>query len=140
LISGITRLVENARGETLIEKSYKAIYYGVTEGVYLAYAPIKTITAVKVVELGTETALTSTDYYVEGLNSKAIRFDPAILQKTLIVEYTAGYTTVPSDLKAVIKSELQFMFKEKTQSGAFIDYLSKMKKVPQGTAPQLYSI
>ena len=140
LISGITRLVENARGEAITSKVYRAIYYSVFDGIMLANAPIVSIDSLVTLEQGVSTAISSDDYFLQGIATKAVVFKNPLTDAIVQVDYTAGYSTVPADLKALIKSELQFMFKEKTSSMEFMNYLSKMKKKAQGTAPQLYSI
>ena len=110
------------------------------DGILLANAPIVSIDSLVTLEQGVSTAISSDDYFLQGIATKAVVFKNPLTDAIVQVDYTAGYTTVPADLKALIKSELQFMFKEKTSSMEFMNYLSKMKKKAQGTAPQLYSI
>lgn len=113
LITSARQRLEKWTGRSFGSKSITAYWQTFSKEVELPYSPVISITSVKTIYQGTETALTSgDDYYTTGLDLKILNFVNIVQRRwgvtktSLEVQYTAGYTALPKALKEAILKEV----------------------------------
>jgi uncharacterized phiE125 gp8 family phage protein len=130
LISSARTNLERYTGSTFATKTLVATYQKVAENIDIPYGPIQSITHVKSIdESGTKTTLTAgTDYLVTGNNFKNIRFYG--IDTPIEIEYVAGYTALPTDLKVAILKQvaMDFEFRENVMDSSQVTELSNGAK------------
>jgi uncharacterized phiE125 gp8 family phage protein len=130
LISSARTNLERYTGSTFATKTLVATFQQVAENIDIPYGPIQSITHVKSIdESGTKTTLTAgTDYLVTGNNFKNIRFYG--IDTPIEIEYVAGYTTLPADLKVAILKQvaMDFEFRENVMDSSQVTELSNGAK------------
>jgi uncharacterized phiE125 gp8 family phage protein len=114
LISAITDQVERYIGIDLQSKTRQSYWQRTGGYVVLPYGPHTSVSAVvSRDEENVDTTLVSgTDYVVEGMDYKEIRF----YNKTggqIIATYVTGYTTCPDAIRGAILQELSFQYKNR---------------------------
>lgn len=111
LISSARTRLERYTGVSFGTKTLVATYQQVASNIEIPYGPIQSITHVKSIdESGVKTTLVAgTDYLVTGNAYKNIRFYNGI-DTPIEIEYVAGYTTTPADLKVGIMKQVAMDF------------------------------
>lgn len=131
LISSARTNLERYTGSTFATKTLVATFQKVAENIDIPYGPIQSITSVKSIdEAGVKTTLVAgTDYLVTGNNFKNIRFYGGI-DTPIEIEYVAGYTALPADLKVAILKQvaMDFEFRENVLDSSQVTELSNGAK------------
>lgn len=131
LISSARTKLERYTGSTFATKTLVSTFQQVADNIDIPYGPIQSITHVKSIdETGTKTTLTSgTDYVVTGNLFKNIRFIGGI-DTPIEIEYVAGYTALPADLKVAILKQvgMDFEFRENVLDSSQVTELSNGAK------------
>lgn len=122
----ITRIIKTAikqcelyTGKTLITKTYKYSFYNsIIQAVKLLYAPIQSISSVKVVnEENSETTINSSVYFIDTiggiLNFKTVPANFYRLDITYIAGYGSNATDVPEELKQAMLIHIARMYDDK---------------------------
>jgi uncharacterized phiE125 gp8 family phage protein len=103
----------------------------VSDNIDIPYGPIQSITSVKSIdETGTKTTLTAgTDYLVTGNLFKNIRFFG--IDTPIEIEYVAGYTALPADLKVSILKQvaMDFEYREGTSDTKMMELSNSATKL-----------
>ncbi len=140
LISSARTNLERYTGSTFATKTLVATYQKVAENIDIPYGPIQSITHVKSIdESGTKTTLTAgTDYLVTGNNFKNIRFYG--IDTPIEIEYVAGYTALPADLKVAILKQvaMDFEFRENVMDSSQVTELSNGAKQHAASYRRVY--
>lgn len=130
LISSARTKLERYTGCTFATKTLVSTFQQVSDSVDIPYGPIQSITHVKSIDSsGTKSTLTSgTDYIVTGNLFKTIRFYG--IATPIEIEYVAGYTSLPSDLKVSILKQvgMDFEFRENVLDSSQVTELSNGAK------------
>lgn len=131
LISSARTKLERYTGSTFATKTLVSTFQQVADNIDIPYGPIQSITHVKSIdETGVKTTLTAgTDYLVTGNNFKNIRFFSGI-DTPIEIEYVAGYTSLPADLKVAILKQvgMDFEFRENVMDSSQVTELSNGAK------------
>lgn len=109
LIAAVEDLTEQYTGLTLREKTMTIEYAQYGHEVQLPYGPKHVVTAVRRVEQGTATALTTAEYHVAGQEHKTLYIDRHYSSQQLQIDLTAGYgiANVPDAIRvAMLKAIL----------------------------------
>lgn len=116
LISSSRIRLERYTGCSFGSKVLVATFMQTANEIEIPYGPVQSIEYVKAInDDGTKTTLTlGTDYIVIGNLFKTIRFYET--GKPIEIQYTAGYTSLPVDLKVCIlkQAALDFEYREGT--------------------------
>jgi len=130
LISSARTKLERYTGCTFATKTLVSTFQQVSDNIDIPYGPIQSITHVKSIDSsGTKSTLTSgTDYIVTGNLFKTIRFYG--IATPIEIEYVAGYTSLPSDLKVSILKQvgMDFEFRENVLDSSQVTELSNGAK------------
>jgi uncharacterized phiE125 gp8 family phage protein len=130
LISSARTNLERYTGCTFGTKTLVSTFQQVSDNIDIPYGPIQSITHVKSIdESGTKTTLTAgTDYLITGNNFKNIRFFG--IDTPIEIQYVAGYTSLPSDLKVAIMKQvaIDFQYRESTVEGSVTELSNSAKK------------
>jgi len=130
LISSARTNLERYTGCTFGTKTLVSTFQQVSDNIDIPYGPIQSITHVKSIdESGTKTTLTAgTDYLITGNNFKNIRFFG--IDTPIEIQYVAGYTSLPSDLKVAIMKQvaIDFQYRESTIEGSVTELSNSAKK------------
>lgn len=117
----ITALIKAARiacekyaNQSFITRTVTAKIHNGLGNFYLPYGPVVSVTSVKDGSI-TLTGFTIDDFAVPSDND-------------LVATYTAGYTTLPEDIKTAIKNQVSFMY-EKRGSEEMTNGMSEMSKL-----------
>lgn len=131
LISGARTKLERYTGCSFGTKTLVATFQQVADNIDIPYGPIQSITHVKSIdETGVKTTLVAgTDYLVTGNNFKNIRFFSGI-DTPIEIEYVAGYTSLPADLKVAIMKQvgMDFEYRENVLDSSAATELSNGAK------------
>lgn len=131
LISSARTRLERHTGCTFATKTLVSTFNQTADNVEIPYGPVQTITHVKSIdESGTKTTLTlGTDYSIIGNNFKTIVFYSNML-RPIEIEYVAGYTALPADLKIAIMKQvgMDFEFRENVMDSSYTTELSNGAK------------
>jgi uncharacterized phiE125 gp8 family phage protein len=115
LITQVRRRIENLCGISIVSKTV-ILTTDFTQEDYLPYGPVSAITEVKLrVDTNTDgtpdyDTLVDDDYTTDG--EDYLLFNSSYIGRHKIT-YTAGYTTVPDDLKLAILNECAFRFQNR---------------------------
>jgi uncharacterized phiE125 gp8 family phage protein len=117
LITQVRRRIENLCGISIVTKTV-ILTAGITCDEHLPYGPVSSITEVKYqtgndATTGAEewdTITGTSDYYTNGQEYKI--FKPGY-GGTFQITYTAGYSTVPDDLKLAVLNECAYRFQNR---------------------------
>lgn len=130
LISSARTKLERYTGCTFATKTLVSTFQQVSDNIDIPYGPIQSITHVKSIdESGTKTTLTAgTDYLVTGNLFKTITFFG--IATPIEIEYVAGYTSLPADLKVAILKQvgMDFEFRENILDSSQVTELSNGAK------------
>jgi uncharacterized phiE125 gp8 family phage protein len=130
LISSARTNLERYTGCTFGTKTLVSTFQQVASNIDIPYGPIQSITHVKSIdEGGVKTTLTAgTDYLITGNNFKNIRFFG--IDTPIEIEYVAGYTSLPTDLKIAIMKQvaIDFQYRESTIEGSVTELSNSAKK------------
>ena len=131
LITSSRVSLERYTGSTFGTKTLVATFQKVADNIDIPYGPVQSITNVKSIdESGTKTTLVAgTDYLITGNNFKNIRFFG--IDTPIEIEYVAGYTSLPSDLKVAIMKQvaMDYQFRESVAEGSFSELSNSAKKL-----------
>ena len=110
LISSARTKLERYTGCTFATKTLVSTFQQVSDNIDIPYGPIQSITHIKSIdESGTKTTLTAgTDYVITGNTYKNVRFFG--IATPIEIEYVAGYTSLPADLKVAIMKQVGMDF------------------------------
>jgi uncharacterized phiE125 gp8 family phage protein len=110
LISSARTKLERYTGCTFATKTLVSTFQQVSDNIDIPYGPIQSITHIKSIdESGTKTTLTAgTDYVITGNTYKNVRFFG--ISTPIEIEYVAGYTSLPADLKVAIMKQVGMDF------------------------------
>jgi len=110
LVKSARQMVEGYLGRKIGSQTLKAHWTAYPKLLRLPYAPIISVANVVKIDDNTSTTLTlNTDYFLLGDDDKYIQFG-AKGSTALEVNYTAGYTTVPSPILTAIKRTVAKMY------------------------------
>jgi uncharacterized phiE125 gp8 family phage protein len=130
LISSARTNLERYTGSTFGTKTLVSTFQQVASNIDIPYGPVQSITHVKSIdEGGVKTTLTAgTDYLITGNNFKNIRFFG--IDTPIEIEYIAGYTSLPSDLKIAIMKQvaIDFQYRESTIEGSVTELSNSAKR------------
>jgi uncharacterized phiE125 gp8 family phage protein len=115
LLVGVTQQVENYIGKDTTPRVRMSYWARPKLEVAIPRAPITSI--VSVVEVrrdGTEVTVDPSEYVVEGLERKTIRFASGLA--SVKVTYNSGYATCPEVIKGAILQELSLQYKNRQDS------------------------
>ncbi len=131
LISSARTKLERYTGCSFATKTLVSTFQVTASNLDIPYGPIQSITSVKsIAEDGTKTALVDgTDYSITGNNFKTIRFFNGT-NGGIEIEYVAGYTTLPADLKVAILKQvaMDFEYRENVMDSSQVTELSNGAK------------
>ena len=131
LISSARTKLEKYTGCTFATKTLVSTFQQVSDNIDIPYGPIQSITSVKSIdETGTKTTLTAgKDYLVTGNSFKNIRFFG--IDTPIEIEYVAGYTTLPADLKVSILKQvaMDFEYREGTSDTKMMELSNSATKL-----------
>ena len=131
LITSSRVSLERYTGCSFGTKTLVATFQKVADNIDIPYGPIQSITHVKSIdEGGTKTTLVAgTDYLITGNNFKNIRFFG--IDTPIEIEYVAGYTSLPGDLKVAIMKQvaMDYQFRESVAEGSFSELSNSAKKL-----------
>ena len=103
LINSAWKEVEGYLGRKIGSQTLRATWQRYAQKTRVPYPPISSITTVKLKNGNTTTTLTENDdYYLHGDDDKWIEFT-SIDSQILIVDFVAGYSTVPEAILTAIK-------------------------------------
>lgn len=142
-ILSATKDIESYCGVSIAEQTITAYWRNVVDYVILPQQPILTISSVKSIEPdGTETTLTSSDYYIYGQDEKILSFQSSVLNQLQVI-YTAGYSdaysTLPQNMKDAVKWQTKLYYNNRSTgqddfvaideaSGLVVQALTAVKK------------
>ena len=143
-IALFTTAIENYCGRRFESASYTQTYYEVLNededfrNLVLFHYPVITLTSIKEIDSeGNETTLASTEYllksdvgYIRRIYSNQLIqwFSNLGVNSTVEVQYTAGYATVPTDVKHVCYELISNRYNKKT-SGVDINFGNDVQRV-----------
>lgn len=131
LISSARTRLERYTGCTFATKTLISTFNQTADTIEIPYGPVQSITTVKSIdETGTKTTLVSgTDYTVIGNNFKTLVFFSNNLTP-IEIEYVAGYSSLPADLKIAIMKQvgMDFEFRENVMDSSYTTELSNGAK------------
>jgi uncharacterized phiE125 gp8 family phage protein len=131
LISSARTKLEKYTGCTFGTKTLVSTFQQVADNIDIPYGPIQSITTVKSIdETGTKTTLTAgKDYLVTGNSFKNIRFFG--IDTPIEIEYVAGYTALPADLKVSILKQvaMDFEYREGTSDTKMMELSNSATKL-----------
>jgi len=118
LIDRVVRHTEATYNFHLIEKTVVAEWEYFARTVNLPETPATSITSIKTVDNnGTETTLTNNqDYYLTGdtlVFDKIYDYESPYTRVRLKATYTAGYTTIPSDIKLGLENAIASKYEDR---------------------------
>lgn len=130
LISSARTSLERFTGSTFATKTLVATYQQVSDNIDIPYGPIQSVTSVKSIDdAGVKTTLVAgNDYVITGNSFKNIRFFG--VNTPIEIEYVAGYTSLPSDLKVAILKQvgMDFEYRENVMDSSQVVELSNGAK------------
>ena len=131
LISSARTKLEKYTGCTFATKTLVSTFQQVADNIDIPYGPIQSITNVKSIdETGTKTTLTAgKDYLITGNTFKNIRFFG--IDTPIEIEYVAGYTALPADLKVSIlkQIDMDFEYREGTSDTKMMELSNSSTKL-----------
>jgi uncharacterized phiE125 gp8 family phage protein len=115
LLVGVTQQVEQYIGKDTTPRVRLSFWSRPKQLISIPRSPVGTITNVTEVSRdGTEQVVLATEYVVEGLDLKSIRFSHSY--NALKVTYNSGYDNCPDAIKGAILQELSLQYKNRQDS------------------------
>lgn len=107
LITSCRKRIEKYTGVSCVPKTIRAILNNGKGDSELPYGPVNTITTVKDAD-GDD--IDSDDYKVQGISFKRLKYP---CSSYVDITYTAGYSSLPEDLKLALLEEIAFRYENR---------------------------
>jgi uncharacterized phiE125 gp8 family phage protein len=131
LISSSRTRLERYTGCSFGEKELIATFYETADNIEIPYGPIVEITSVKSIgDSGDKTDLVEgSDYVVIGNDYKVVKFFQT--GTPIEIEYTAGYSVLPSDLKVAVMKQvaMDFEYRETVSDNRVVELSNSAKQL-----------
>jgi uncharacterized phiE125 gp8 family phage protein len=115
LLVGVTQQVEQYIGKDTTPRVRLSFWSRPKQLIAIPRSPVGTITNITQVNRdGTEQVVDATEYVVEGLDIKSVRFNHGY--NALKVTYNSGYVSCPDAIKGAILQELSLQYKNMQDS------------------------
>jgi len=115
LLNGVTVQVEHYIGRDTTPRTRTSHWSRPKMLIAIPRSPIGWVSyVVEVASDGTQTTVDPSEYVVEGLDQKSIRFNT--VRNALLVTYSSGYAVCPDVIKGAILQELSLQYKNRQDS------------------------